>query len=61
MKKFGGREESIEMDHIAAKLYNEGEGWIGYTIDDSGKYYFNDVPEPTFYEAFIQLNNMVPN
>lgn len=49
------------MDHIAAKLYNEGEGWIGYTIDDSGKYYFNDVPEPTFYEAFIQLNNMVPN
>ena len=61
MKKFGGREEFMELNDIASKLYNEGNGWIGYIVDLSGRYYFNDIPESSFYEAMIQLNNMVPN
>ena len=30
---------------IATALWDDGDGWRGWTIKDNGNYYFNDVPE----------------
>lgn len=29
----------------AASMWDEGDGWRGWTIKDNGNYYFNDIPE----------------
>ena len=30
---------------IATALWDDGDGWRGWTIRDNGNYYFHDVPE----------------
>ena len=29
----------------ATAMWDEGDGWRGWTIRDNGNYYFHDVPE----------------
>ena len=29
----------------ATAMWNDGDGWRGWTIKDNGNYYFHDVPE----------------
>ena len=29
----------------ATAMWDEGDGWRGWTIKDNGNYYFHDVPE----------------
>ena len=29
----------------ATALWDEGDGWRGWTIRDNGNYYFHDIPE----------------
>ena len=29
----------------ATAMWDEGDGWRGWTIKDNGSYYFHDVPE----------------
>lgn len=30
----------------ATAMWDEGDGWRGWTIKDDGRYYFHDIPEP---------------
>jgi hypothetical protein len=34
-----------EASSIATAMWDEGDGWRGWTIKDNGSYYFHDVPE----------------
>jgi len=45
-----------------ASFYPDTDGWRSWSQDqDTGKYYFNDVPENSMIDAFLELEKMESN
>jgi hypothetical protein len=37
---------------VASAMWCEEDGWRGWTVKDNGTYYFHDIPEKDFSNAF---------
>ena len=35
----------------ATALWDDGDGWRGWTVKENGNYYFNDIPEKSLADA----------
>jgi len=40
----------------ATSLWNEGDGWRGWTIKENGNYSFHDIPEKSLGDILEVLN-----
>jgi hypothetical protein len=48
-----------EAMQIGSSFYPDSDGFRGWSQDpDTGKYYFNDVPEDSVIDAMLQLEKM---
>ena len=46
--------ESME---TATALWDEGDGWRGWTIKDDGNYYFHDLPEQSLSDILEMISD----
>ena len=46
--------ESME---TATALWDEGDGWRGWTIKDDGNYYFHDLPEKSLSDILDMISD----
>jgi len=46
--------ESME---TATALWDEGDGWRGWTIKDDGNYYFHDLPEKSLSDILEMISD----
>jgi hypothetical protein len=46
--------ESME---TATALWDEGDGWRGWTIKDDGNYYFHDLPEKSLSDILNMISD----
>lgn len=40
----------------AAAMWDDGDGWRGWTVKDDGNYYFNDIPEKSLMDLMDILH-----
>ena len=41
----------------ATALWDEGDGWRGWTIKDDGNYYFHDLPEKSLSDILDMISD----
>lgn len=60
MSTLSSRDRTIMKDYdIAVKSWPDADGWRGWEFNNSmNRYFFNDIPEPTFSKVWDILNDM---